>query len=212
MAVTLDSVQIGSPKPSAAGSLSTTAIDKQSVDSVRVELSGLVGDTIVDQKNHGGPDQAVYLYTRDDYGVWEALLDRPLPGGTFGENLTISGFSSADMAVGDRFHVGGEVVLEATSARIPCAVFQEHLQEADWVKRFRDERIPGIYCRVVRTGDVRAGDAVRVEQGDSGVTILETQDLYYDRGADESRIRAALAAPIAVRSRVHLEQRLERRT
>lgn len=93
----VESIQIGGPKPSPAGQLPTTAIDKHQVLSAQVTVDGLVGDTIVDQVNHGGPDQAVYLFMRDDYAHWEAKLDRPLCGGLFGENLTIDGISSADV-------------------------------------------------------------------------------------------------------------------
>ena len=41
--------------------------------------SGLVGDTIGNQKLHGGDDQAVYVYAREDLDQWEAELARPSP-------------------------------------------------------------------------------------------------------------------------------------
>lgn len=208
----LESIQIGSPKPTPAGSLDTTAIDKQPVDEATIDSAGLQGDTIVDKKNHGGPDQAVYIYTRDDYAHWEPLLDQQLAGGAFGENLTIAGISSADVAIGDRFAIGSDVVLEAASARIPCSVFQHHLDEPKWIARFRDERRPGIYCRVIEGGVVRPGDDVVHHPGHSGVTILDTQDLYYDPKATDDRLRAALDAPVSIRVRALLESRLARRS
>ena len=66
----------------------STGIDKAAVhDSVMVRSpgpmrgglgSGLVGDTIGNQKLHGGNDQAVYAYAREDLDDWETVLDRPL--------------------------------------------------------------------------------------------------------------------------------------
>ena len=53
--------------------------------------SGLVGDTIGNQKLHGGDDQAVYAYAREDLDEWENRLGRELSDGMFGENLTTSG-------------------------------------------------------------------------------------------------------------------------
>ena len=53
--------------------------------------SGLVGDTIGNQKFHGGDDQAVYAYAREDLDEWEVRLQRTLVNGNFGENLTTSG-------------------------------------------------------------------------------------------------------------------------
>ena len=40
--------------------------------------SGLVGDSIGNPKLHGGDDQAVYAYAREDLDGWETRLDLPL--------------------------------------------------------------------------------------------------------------------------------------
>lgn len=50
--------------------------------------SGLVGDVICDIEHHGGPDQAVYAYAREDLGWWGHRIDHALPDGMYGENLT----------------------------------------------------------------------------------------------------------------------------
>ena len=73
---------------------------------VQVTADGLADDAIVDTRNHGGPDQAVYVYGGADYAWWSAELGRELAPGTFGENLTISDLESAPLAIGDRLHVG----------------------------------------------------------------------------------------------------------
>ena len=43
--------------------------------------SGLAGDAVCDRKNHGGDDQAVYAYAREDLDVWQEILRRPLAPG-----------------------------------------------------------------------------------------------------------------------------------
>ena len=64
-----------------------SGIDKRPVDGPVALLSdGVDGDTICDTANHGGPDQAVYVYTKPDYDWWSAQLRRPLEPGVFGEN------------------------------------------------------------------------------------------------------------------------------
>jgi len=79
------------------------------------------------------------------------------------------------------------------------------------VARFRAERRPGFYCRVISEGTVAAGDAVmRVMAPDTNVEIMELFDLFYDRSASRDRIEAALASPIAVRAREDNERRLNR--
>src|SRR4051794_2473936 len=46
--------------------------------------SGLAGDLIGNRKFHGGDDQAVYAYAREDLDAWEDELDRSLANGMFG--------------------------------------------------------------------------------------------------------------------------------
>jgi len=206
----LDSIQIGTPQPTAAGGLPTTGIYKNPVDRVSVTAEGLVGDSVVNTKHHGGVDQAVYIYTRDDYSHWESELGRSLGGGTFGENLTISGIGSAEVNVGDRFVIGGSVVIEATATRIPCGTFQEKMDEPGWVKRFRDARRPGFYARVIKAGEVLVNDSIARQPAVGTVSILETQDLYYDREVGVDRLTAALASPLAIRVRSHTQTQLDR--
>ena len=205
----LESIQVGAPKPSPAGVNPTTGIDKQPIGEAVITESGVIGDTVADTKHHGGRDQAVYVYFRDDYDHWEDELGFALTGGRFGENLTISGVSSADLEVGDRITIR-ELTLEVTAPRIPCAVFSHHLDEANWVERFRDERRPGVYCRVVSSGAVAGSDAAVLTPGHSGISVLELQDLYYEHRASPERVQAALDAPVAERMRTLLEGRLSR--
>ncbi|MEU6989911.1 MOSC domain-containing protein [Streptomyces sp. NPDC046465] len=124
--------------------------------------SGLAGDQISDLRHHGGNDQAVYAYAREDLDAWEATLGRPLPDGSFGENLTTSGVDVTGARIGERWQIGSDLVLEVTSGRIPCRTFQGHLDESGWLKRFTEEGVPGAYLRVIVAGEIRAGDAVRI--------------------------------------------------
>jgi MOSC domain-containing protein YiiM len=122
--------------------------------------SGLAGDNVVDRRHHGGDDQAVYAYAREDLDWWQAQLGRALPGGAFGENLTTSGVDVTGARLGERWRVGDRVVLEVSAARIPCAVFAERMGTDDWIKQFTERATPGAYLRVVQSGTVRPGDPV----------------------------------------------------
>ncbi|WP_306332685.1 MOSC domain-containing protein [Streptomyces sp. KL118A] len=124
--------------------------------------SGMAGDEICDLRHHGGNDQAVYAYAREDLDAWQHTLGRPLPDGAFGENLTTSGVDVSGARIGERWRVGSDLVLEVTSGRIPCRTFQGHLDEKGWVKRFTEEGAPGAYLRVVVPGEIRAGDPIEI--------------------------------------------------
>lgn len=189
-----------------------TAIVKRPVSGqVRIGADGLEGDEVGDPRHHGGPDQAVYVYTAEDYAHWEGLLDRRIEPGMFGENVTIAGFSSADVFVGDRLSIGG-VVLEATAPRIPCGTFARRMgQGPDFVAWFRDEMRPGFYCRVVQEGAIAVGDDVELISGERAVAVTEMLRLW-GASPDRATVERILGAPIAHRARVDYERKLERLT
>ena len=126
---------------------------------VQITAAGLPGDAIISTRHHGGPDQAVYVYGGADYAWWSAELGRALAPGTFGENLTISDLESAPLAIGDRLHIG-DVILEVTAPRIPCGTFEQRMGIPGFAERFRAAERPGAYCRVLREGEIQAGDPV----------------------------------------------------
>jgi MOSC domain-containing protein YiiM len=208
----LISVNIGKAQPiQNAKSSGITGIFKQPVmERVPIASEGLFGDTICDTENHGGVDQAVYIYGVDDYDWWAQELRREMPPGTFGENLTISGLVSADYLIGDRFHTGS-VILEVTAPRIPCVTIAARMSDPQFVKRFRYAERPGLYCRVIQEGEVQAGDEVRVEKyAGETISALEMFQEFYEPKRDEITTRRFLAAPIAIRDRVEKEGLLEK--
>jgi MOSC domain-containing protein YiiM len=161
--------------------LGVTGIDKKPVSgAVEVRApspkgvggSGLVGDRICDLRHHGGDDQAVYAYAREDLDTWAAELGRSLPCGAFGENLTTTGIDITSSLIGERWLVGGQVVLEVSVPRIPCRVFAGWLGERGWVKTFTARAVPGAYLRVIEPGVVQATDSIAVaRRPDHDVTI-----------------------------------------
>ncbi|UWP81757.1 MOSC domain-containing protein [Dactylosporangium fulvum] len=165
------SVNVGTPAPTDHSDVPTTSIDKRPVAGP-VEISapgprgtaatGVAGDTVCDLNHHGGPDQAVYAYAREDLAWWAGELGRELPGGIFGENLTTSGLDVTGALIGERWRIGDDVVLEVSAPRIPCRTFAGWLEEPAWVKRFTARAAPGAYLRVVHPGRIQAGNEVHV--------------------------------------------------
>lgn len=166
-----------------AGYIGVTAIDKRPVSgAVRIRPLGLHADVQADRKHHGGLDKALYAYAQEDAAFWEGELGRELPPGWFGENLRTEGIDVNAARVGEQWRIGDTVIVEVTMPRTPCATFARWVGGEDargWVKRFSDERRLGPYLRVVKSGDVRAGDDITVVHRPEGApTIL---DIY--RGA-----------------------------
>lgn len=203
------SVNVGKAERVAKGGKAPlTGICKRPVAGrVPVGELGLDGDEILDATHHGGIDQAVYAYSADDYAWWAKSTGGVYSPGLFGENLTIEGLPS-NLAVGDRLLIG-DLVLEATSARIPCKTLAARMDDRGFGLLFRKAERPGVYFRVLNPGEVRGGDAVTlVEAGDSAVTVLDLFRFAYETSHDAERLRRFLDAPLAVRVRFQVESAL----
>ena len=186
-----------------------TAIDKRPVDrALRVRRLGLHGDVQADRKWHGGEDQAVYAYAQEDADWFAEDLGRPITPGLFGENLRTSGVAVSGAVIGERWHVGEKLVLEVTSPRIPCGTFERRMGVPGWQRRFEEHGAPGAYFRVVRAGDVRAGDRVEVvERPAHGVTI---GGWFSRRDPDDARALLAADADGSVRLQEDLRRQLRK--
>jgi MOSC domain-containing protein YiiM len=172
-----------------AGKLGRTAIDKRPVPG-RVEVGrlGLGGDEQVDKPAHGGPEQALYAYAREDLDWWVEQLGREVTNGMFGENVTTGGMDVTGALIGEIWQLGTATV-QVTAPRIPCVVFAGWMDEQHWVKRFADARRPGAYLRVLREGAVAAGDPIEVlSRPDERVTIAESMTAYYGDAGLMSRL------------------------
>lgn len=192
----------------------TTGIYKEPVPGpIRVEKLGLKGDGQADLTVHGGEHQAVYAYPSEHYSFWEAELSLPpCPPGTFGENLTVSGLMETDVHIGDLFRIGG-IVLQATSARIPCFKLGHKLDRPDMLKAFLHSGRSGFYFRVVEEGSISAGDPVEVIARDPlAVSVRKLLGMHrLGEGGRDDLERALAVDALAPLVRRELEARLAKR-
>ena len=177
MTAIVRSVNVGTPCAREWADIGRSAIEKHAVTGpVRVGALGLAGDQVADTVHHGGIDQAVYAFAREDLDDWVERLDAPLTDGMFGENLTTSGIDVNEAEVGERWRIGS-ALFEVASVRIPCNEFKgwmgdSGIDNAGWVKRFTAVGRPGPYLRVVEEGTLQAGDVLVVEHRPGhGVTV-----------------------------------------
>ena len=157
---------------------------------VEVRRLGVAGDQVSDTRHHGGPDQAVYAFAREELDWWAEQLADELRDGEFGENLTTSGLDVDGAELGERWRIG-TVLLEVALVRTPCNDFKGWMGESGydpraWVKRFTAEARPGPYLRVLETGTIEAGAPIDVvHRPGHGVTI---RDMFVALNTDRSRL------------------------
>ncbi|MDO6589669.1 MOSC domain-containing protein [Loktanella sp. D2R18] len=200
------SIQIGKAEPTPAKS-GLTGHFKKPVPQAAVSDLGLAGDVICDTKHHGGVDQAVYIFGEEDRLWWEIKLGRPTPPGFFGENLLISDLCSAELVIGDIFAIG-DVLLQITSPRIPCATYAAHIGSGKAIKDFYAAERPGAYARVLRGGTVKAGMQVLHQPFDGPkITIIDNMRAYV-AGFSDDFLRKALQVPAHYKLHDEAKQRL----
>ena len=173
------------------GDKGRTGIDKRSVTTpVMLANDAVEGDVVADRKNHGGYDQAVYAYSREDAEWWEKELGISLSYGKFGENLTTQGLDLRAAVIGERWNVG-TATLEIAQPRTPCRVFAGFWERPNLIKEFTDAGRAGAYLRIIKEGQVRQGDAIAaVDRPKHGITVAE---LFNARGEERFRIFELLA-------------------
>jgi MOSC domain-containing protein YiiM len=170
------SVNLGQPRTvDWNGRSVTTAFFKELVKGrVKVKKLCLEGDKQADLKVHGGPKKAVYAYPSEHYDYWRKELPGvELPWGSFGENLTVSGLSEDKLRIGDRLEAGSSE-FAVTKPRLPCFKMNVRFQRDDMMKRFQEAALSGFYLEVIREGELKAGDGIKLHKNKPELrTVLE---------------------------------------
>ena len=175
------------------GSEGRTGIDKRSVaGQIEFKNNGVAGDRIIDTNVHGGYDQAVYAYAREDALWWEKEIGEEITAGKFGENLTTEGIDVNAALVGEKWKIGS-VILEVSQPRIPCRVFAGFWKRATLIKDFTQAGRPGAYLRIIQEGTAQAGDAIEViYKPDHSVSISE---LFSAKSGERAKINEIKVVP-----------------
>lgn len=182
-----------------------TAILKLPVDGRRMcRTLGIEGDGQGDQRVHGGPTKAVYLYPSEHALFWCARLGlEQLPHGSLGENLSSVGLSEDAVRIGDRLRVG-TAELVVSEPRFPCGTLAARFGRPDMIELMNSSGRHGFYLSVAVEGELGAGDAIELLESDpQSLTVAEV--LAAKRTAEPSLLARAVALkhlPEALRKRL----------
>ncbi|ASS65313.1 MULTISPECIES: MOSC domain-containing protein [unclassified Paenibacillus] len=194
---TIASVNTGLPVEMAYGRQTiTTAIRKTPREgAVRVGWTGPEGDGQGDLEHHGGPDKAICVYAYDHYPYWEKELAKRLEFGAFGENVTLEGVTEQDIVIGDIL-AAGTALLQASQPRQPCFKLGLRHGQADLPAKVQQTGKTGFYLRVLREGDIQAGDILTlVGRPEHGMSVAAANVIYYLHKTDEAEMGRLAAIP-----------------
>src|SRR5215469_12665327 len=159
----------------------------------RVGRLNLEGDSQGDLAGHGGEHRAVFVYQMESYRYWQQQLNRSdFVYGQFGENFTIDGLADDAVCIGDRFQIG-TALFEVTQPRVTCFRVGIRMNEPRMAALLISSGRPGFYFRVLREGEVAAGDEI-VKVGEAGelITVTEINALLYLPDHARDRLERAL--------------------
>jgi len=189
------SVNVGLPRDIAwKGRTVHTAIWKTPVDGrCRVGRLNLDGDGQGDLAGHGGEQRAVFVYQIESYRHWQDQLKRTdFVNGQFGENFTVEGLPDDAVCIGDRYQIGS-ALFEITQPRVTCYRVGIRMNEPRMPALLTSSGRPGFYFRVLREGEVSAGDKI-IEAGETNerMTVAEINALLYSPNHPRDRLERAL--------------------
>jgi ferredoxin-NADP reductase/MOSC domain-containing protein YiiM/ferredoxin len=159
----------------------------------RVARLNLDGDGQGDLAGHGGEQRAVFVYQIDSYRYWEEQLKRTdFVEGQFGENFTIEGLPDDAVCIGDQYQIG-TALFEVTQPRVTCYRVGIRTNDPRMPALLTSSGRPGFYFRVVKEGDVGAGDEiVKVGEAKERMTVAEINALLYLPNHPRDRLERAL--------------------
>ncbi|HEY0500333.1 MAG TPA: MOSC and FAD-binding oxidoreductase domain-containing protein [Kutzneria sp.] len=192
------SLNVGMPKDVPwQGRTVHTGIFKRPVEGPRMARTlNIDGDGQGDLGGHGGEQRAVMVYQRQSYDYWRDELGRDdLEYGNFGENFTVDGLLDDEVHIGDRYRIG-DAEFEVTQPRVTCFRVAMRLKEPEMPSLLVARHRPGFYFRVIREGEVRAGDEImRTAIGRHEMNVADIDALLYLPNRDVVRLRKAVDIP-----------------
>jgi len=187
-----------------------TGIFKEPVEGkVTVRTLNLDGDEQADLSVHGGRDKAVYAYPVEQYEFWKSELpERKFEWGSFGENLTTSGFDENSLCIGDKLKIGSAEFV-VTQPRMPCYKLGIRLDDPGMVRRFYKSAKWGFYLAVVQEGAIETGDSIEHAGGDSsGVTLADVSRCFLDPDVESGLVNRVLDSQLAAQMKDQLSHQL----
>lgn len=195
------------------GNMVATGIFKKQVEGkLKVRRLNIDGDEQADLTVHGGPDKAVYAYPIEQYEHWQKVLpDRDWQWGSFGENLTVSGFDENSLRIGDKLKIGSARFV-VTQPRMPCFKLGIRLADPTMVRRFFESGKWGFYLAVSQEGEIETGDTIEMEGGDGNdITLDNVSRCIRGIEEDEEMILRVLQSNLAKQMKEQLQYQLERK-
>jgi MOSC domain-containing protein YiiM len=114
---------------------------------------GLVGDS------HAGSEKEVSLLAIEGVRTFSQETRISAESGCFAENITTEGMNLTSLPIGSKLQVGEAKLMVIQIGKDPS---QPHTYNYEGYSILPKE---GIFCKVIESGEVKVGDAIRIIEG-----------------------------------------------
>ena len=174
------------------GKKEQSAIRKKRVAQAFLSKDSFRGDGVAATEFHGGPDRAVCFYPMEHYTKWSDEFGKDLAAPTFGENISASGMTEADIYIGDTYKLG-EAVIQVSQGRVPCSKISKNNQIGQLLKRVVETGYTGYFFRVIQEGMVyEDSEIILLERKQNNMSILRANKIYFHDRNDYGAIEELL--------------------
>jgi len=179
------------------GKVLRTAINKKPVDGHRLEAGGFVGDES-SEVDHHTPDKDVHFFAAEHYPTIAEQLGLALPRPTFGENVSSTGFTEADIFVGDHLAIG-DAILCVTQPTERCKTIGCNLGQPKILKIMHQLEICGFYASVIEPGRVETNSPIELKHREqSNWSVLRLHRFMFNKLDDDAQREEAMSlAPLS---------------
>ena len=155
-----------------------TAIYKEAVTTpIGITSTGLDGD----ERTGYDVDRALCCQSVENYHFWSAYFRRDFPLGTFGENITLEGYSDESICIGDIVRCG-TALLQITQSRTPCFKQAKKIGVPKFVKLIEQTQRRGFLLRVLQPGTFTVGDAFEtIERPHPEASVLYITQTFFNK-------------------------------
>ncbi|MDR2239700.1 MAG: MOSC domain-containing protein [Zoogloeaceae bacterium] len=170
----IDAVYTGGIRPLPPEGHPSGIFKQKAAGPVWLGAEGLDGDAQADRRVHGGPWKALHHYATENYArLAAAFPDKAalfVPG-SFGENVSTTGWDEDAVCVGDVFRIGTATV-QVSQPRQPCWKLNHKFGEDGLMRHIAEHCLAGWYYRVLENGPIAADDSFElIERNARPVTL-----------------------------------------
>ena len=158
-----------------------------STNSIWLGMEGFEGDTVVDEKHHGGNDKAICCYNADHFAYWKEELGFELKEAAFGENLTLIGDNAheSNVFIGNRYKLG-EAIVEVSEPRGPCYMIGIRYNYKKFPVHLQQTGFTGFYLRTIKPGIVTKSDRlISVYSHPKQISVIKINQIRYHDSANK---------------------------